>query len=279
MSIVILEQNVMVLQNTVARASITVQDAAGVAVDPVELHLDMMDLGGTKKIEDTWPSPATRIVRTAVGKFYIDIGNQVENSETDTPREWVLDWRIQMAVGGSYTHSLQKVKVISIKTASLLPELRLLIDKSKKLVNVIDGCFLGYSDSQLLSYLEGGLTNINAYQPSLTFTFEDFPFEYRQILIDASLITGVMSQELFAVDTDIPNYNDNGVSFVISHQQQLSGFLNALVGRLDRLIPQMKLQLIRSGALHVQMGPNFRLNTLVQTGPSGAAFRGVTFKW
>lgn len=134
------------------------------------------------------------------------------------------------------------------------------------------------SDSQLIAFLQGGLQNINAYQPSLTLSLENFPIEFKQILIDASLITGVMSQQLYAIDTDIPNYNDQGTSFVITHQQQLAGFLNQITARLDRLIPMMKLQLIQPGTLHIQMGPSFRLQTLMSAAPQGSIFRNVFFK-
>lgn len=278
MSIVILDQNVMVLQNTVARASITVQNSSLVNTDPFELHLDIMDLGGGIKVTDTWPAPATRIVRTAVGKFYIDFGNQTPNSETNGSAQWVSDWRIQMVSGGSMTHSIQKINVISIKTASLLPEFRLLIDKSRKLIDSNNECFLGYTDSQLLTYLEGGLSTINAYQPSVTFGLEDFPLTYKQILLDSALVVGVMSQQLFAIDSDIPNYNDNGTSFVINHQPQLAAVLNQVSQRLDKLIPMMKLQLINSGAVYTQMGGSFRLNQLMEAAPNGSLFRNVFFK-
>jgi hypothetical protein len=179
---------------------------------------------------------------------------------------------------GSQTHQLQNVNVISVREAQYLPDLRLMIDKSRKATTPNSNCYLGYSDSQLVSYLEGGLQNINAYQPSLTFTMENFPLEYRQILIDSALITGVMSQQLYAIDTDIPNYNDQGTAFVITHQAQLASYLNQVTQRLDRLIPMMKLQLIQPGSLHVQMGPSFRLQMLMDAAPQGSIFRGVFFK-
>lgn len=200
------------------------------------------------------------------------------NTLTDYAKEFILDWQTEMSAGGNRTNSLEKVKVISAKTASLLPELRVLIDKSTKFVDTKHQCFLGFTEGNLVGYLEGGLQNINAYQPSLTFTMENFPFEYKQILLDASLITGVMSQELYAIDTDVPSYNDQGTSFVITHQPQLASFFNRLTQRLDKVIPQMKLQLLQPGSLHTQMGPNFRLTQLMQAAPSGSLFRGVFFK-
>lgn len=278
MSVLVLEPNVIALQNTIERITITIQDANGVATDPTELQLSIFDLGGTAHVQDTWPAPAARLVRVSAGKFFIDIGNQTNNTETNAPYHWVFDWRIQMAIGGSFTHSIQNVNVISVKTAYMMPDLRLMIDKSRKITTPDEQCYLGYSDSMLVSFLEGGLQNINAYQPSLNFTLENFPLEYKQILIDSALITGVMSQQLYAIDTDIPNYNDQGTAFVITHQSQLASFLNQITQRLDRLIPMMKLQLINPGTLHVQMGPSFRLQTLMSAAPQGSIFRGVFFK-
>ncbi len=200
------------------------------------------------------------------------------NTETSSATDYMLNWKVTLISGGETTNVLQKVKVMSVYSASFLPDLRQIVDKSKKLIDPNNDVFLGYTDSQLMTYLEGGLTTINAYQPSVTFTFDNFPQTYKQILIDAALITGAMSQQLYAIDTDIPNYNDQGTSFVISHQQQLAGFLNQVTQRLDKLIPMMKLQLINSGYIHTQIGPNFRLNALIQASPSGALFRGIFFR-
>lgn len=200
------------------------------------------------------------------------------NSETNTPGDFLVNWVIQLSSGGERTDLIQPFRVITTRIASLIPALRQMIDKSHKLIDTANDCFLGYTDAQLVSYLDGGVQTINAYQPSVTFTLEDFPFAYRQILIDAALITGVMSQQLFAIDSDIPNYNDQGTSFVISHQPQLAAFLNQVTQRLDKLIPMMKLQLITSGSVHVQMGPGFRMQQLLDAAPSGALFRNMYFR-
>jgi len=281
MSLTILNyDNSLILVNTIYRVSINVADSSGTLIDPFRLKLNVFDLGGTSKLTDEWPGPPTptRIVQNTTGKFYVDFGSAVPNDETDSPQEYLFDWEIELVSGGKITHTAQKVKVISVKTASYLPEFRHLLDKSKKLVNTSNDCFLGYTDAQMLYYLEGGLQSINAYQPSLTFTMENFPLTYKQILLDAGLITGAMSQQLFAIDTDIPNYSDQGTSFVITHQAQLASFLNQVTQRLDKLIPMMKLQLIGPGSLHTQMGPNFRLQTLVEASPSGSLFRGIFFR-
>lgn len=361
MSISIVASNITTLLGTTERVSITVQDVTvdpPVNIDPYDLKLSVTGVGGDIRVYDTWPAPNNRIVRSALGEFYIDFGpptaeltadhsigsttltildavplvtaawpatgniivsygnadysetltyisvNIVNGTgtitlspgtpttvihslgasikgpsrETDGLEDILFDWRVQVSASSQIVYSIQKMSIVSHRAMSFIPELRLLIDKSRKVTAPDSDCYLGYTDSQLVSFLYGGLQNINAYQPSLNFTMENYPLAYKQILIDASLITGVMSQQLYAIDTDIPNYSDQGTSFVITHQQQLAGFLNQITARLDRLIPMMKLQLIQPGSLHVQMGPSFRLQTLMSAAPQGSIFRGIFFK-
>lgn len=175
----------------------------------------------------------------------------------------------------------QNVRIVTHRVLSLLQKLRLQIDKALKIVNTDpdNPCFLGYTDGQLLTYLEGGIQTINAYQPSGTFTFDTYPYSsYEFILIEAALVVGVMSQQLFAVDTDIPSWNDQGNAFVIQHQPQLAQYLNALTQRLDKMIPMLKLNFVSSGSLHIEAGPNYRLAQLINAAPSGSLFRNVYFK-
>jgi hypothetical protein len=198
--------------------------------------------------------------------------------ETNTCIEYLFDWRVQANPASQIVHTIQKITVVSHKVVSMVPDLRSLIDKTRKMVAPESECYIGYTDANLITYLQAGLSSINAYQPSLVFSFEDFPMAFKQILIESALIVGVMSQQLYAVDTDIPNYSDQGTSFVITHQAQLASFLNQVTQRLDKLIPQMKLQLIQPGTIYSQMGPNFRMQSLVEAAPGGSMFRGVYFK-
>lgn len=200
------------------------------------------------------------------------------NIETNSPQELLANWRITMASGDEQLNSMQKIKVISAKFAMFLPDLRLLIDKSRKLTSPQSECFIGYSEANLVQFLQGGLENINAYQPSLNFTIENYPMEYREILIESALISGVISQQLYSIDTDLQSYSDQGTSYVLSHQPQLASFLNQITQRLDKLIPMMKLQLLNPGSMHSRMGPDFRLNTLVSGSPSGSLFRNFYFR-
>lgn len=279
MSLLVLDKNIICLVGGTARVSIAIEDNDNNLVDPYMLKLRVLDEASNVKFEETWVDGVPgRIKRASVGKFYADFGNQVPNTETRSPAELMFNWEVQVTSTGQITYSLQKFKIISAKVASLLPEFRLMIDKSRKLIDINNDCFLGYTDGQLLSYLEGGVQTINAYQPTVYMDLESFPLSHRQILLEAGLVVGVTSQQLFAIDTDIPNYSDQGVSFVISHQPQLAGFLNQLTQKLDKLVPMMKLQFVNSGSVHVQLGPNFRLTQLVEASPTGALFRNMFFR-
>jgi hypothetical protein len=175
----------------------------------------------------------------------------------------------------------ENVRIVTQRVMSLISKLRLQIDKALKLIQSDPDypCFLGYTDGQLYTYLESGLQIINAYQPSGCFSIDTYPYQcYEFTLIEASLLAGVMSQQLFAVDTDVPNWNDQGNAFVIQHQPQLAQYLNFLSQRLDKIIPMLKLNFVSSGSLHIEAGPNFRLAQLINAAPAGALFRNVFFK-
>ena len=167
-------------------------------------------------------------------------------------------------------------KVVTHMMCSLINKFRLMIDKTMKIINndPSDPCYLGYTNGQLCTYLISGLQIINSYQPYGTFSLENFPYGgYDFILLETSLIAGIMSQSMFAIDTDIPQWNDQGNAFVITHYTQLAQYLNWLSQRLDKLIPAFKLHFVQSGSLHIETGPNYRLAQLINAAPSGSLFR------
>jgi hypothetical protein len=173
------------------------------------------------------------------------------------------------------------VKVITHRLCALINKFRLLIDKTHKFVSSDpnDPCYLGYSNGQLWQYLTSGMQIINSYQPYGTFNFYNFPYEnYDFILMETSLLAGMMSQSMFSIDTDIPQWNDQGNAFVITHYQQLASYINWLSQRLNTLIPQFKLHFVNSGSLHIEAGPNYRLAQLIQAAPNGALFRNMFTK-
>jgi len=217
----------------------------------------------------------TQLGLTAQGPIY----GYHRSGESTCSGTLLFIWKAS-APDSSYevAEAVQSVHIIPSVVYQMIPQLRLLIDKTNKLVDSSKGCFLGYTDTMLLQYLIGGLQSINAYQPYPQFSFETFPYrEFGNILVESALLWGVMSQTLYAIDTDVPSYSDQGTSFVINHQTALAQHLNWLSQRLDKTIPQFKLHFVNSGTVLTQQGPSYRLNTLMAAAPNGALFRNVFF--
>lgn len=269
----------LVIKDTIGRPQLNVYDSDGVLTNVDNVELIVMDHSGSTVVTDDFSVVGTRIVNTATGVYVFPFGDIAPNTETDDIGDYTFQWTI--TVSGESAVGVQVVKVVSVCAMSLLPYFKLLIDKSAKIVrdDPSNPCFLGYTNSQLMMYLEQGLSIINAYEPYPTFaTLETFPLLFKHILFEAGLVAGVMSQQLFAIDEDIPNFSDQGNTFVIQHAPQLAQFLNQVTQRLDKLVPQMKLKLVNSGALHVQAGSNYRTAQLLQAAPNGALFRNLYFR-
>lgn len=273
----------LVLQDTIERVDILVVDENGDPVDATEVHLKIFDAGGNLLIEDDYfapDDPPTHIVKPAgtTGQYYWPFGDDSFNDDnaTDTPGEFLFQWRVTGSTGTESVNIVQLVKVVSVTMMSLFPKLRLMIDKSAKLVDdaSTDPCFLGYTDWMLAVYLEGGLQIINAAPPYPTFAcIEEFPKIHEAILIDAAMFRALMSQELFAIDEDI-QYNDNGHSFSIDHYPKLSASLNGLWARLQQSVPLMKRQYLANGSVRIEYGTNWKFALVTAAAPSNSLFRG-----
>lgn len=218
------------------------------------------------------------LVLTALG---LTIGTFVrgvaQECESDGTRVWLFEWIAQDELHPSETIIVtQTVYIMPGSIYGLLPQLRLTIDKALKFVDPSQGSFLGYTDEQLLTYILGGIQTINSYQPSIFFTLDNFPYQqFGSMLIEAALLWGVCSQTLFSIDSDVTSYSDQGQSFVINHQGPLAAYLNSIGARLDRNVPLFKLHFVRTGSVYTQMGPNYRLQSLLSAAPNGALFRNV----
>lgn len=267
----------IVLMNSTDIVDIQVTDGNGFPTDATVLKLTIMNLGGTVLWSDDVSSLTTNIVKVngQQGYYYYPFG--VIAAQTASVGQYLFQWQVQTATSLA-DNIVQNVNVISPMTMSLLPYFRLMIDKSRKLVDPSNDVFLGYTDAQLVMYLEGGIQIINGYQPETSggFTLDNFPWTtFRHIGLECGLMSGVMSQQLFAIDTDMPNYSDQGISFVISHQPQLASFLQSLAQRLDKAVPAMKLQFVTTGSIHLQMGGGYGLNMLASAAPTGSLFRNM----
>lgn len=258
--------------NTTEDVSISVRDAEGNPVAASNLKLTVFTADSQVFI----PSyvAAGRITNPSLGQYVFTLGGDPLMAETNTAQTLMFLWQAD-----NQPSTTQQVNVVTIMTMSLLGRFQDQIDKSHKDVeeDPDNPVYLGYTTWQLLMYLYGGLGIIDSFQPSPTWpSLDAFPVvPYGQVLIDAGMLVGIHSQELYAVDTDIDQWSNQGNTFVISHFAKLEAFANTLWAQLQVLVPQLKLQFVNSGSLHIELGANYRLAQLLTASPSGGLFRGT----
>lgn len=280
----------LALKNSIERITLYVRDpATNVVADAAAVRLRVVDMADTTVLQDDFllgygnpPTLPTHIVKPLLttGQYYFPFGDISFDPKNTTSQsnKYVFVWSVDYTSGAESANIVQVVKVISAQTLSLVPLLRSLIDKARKGLNddPTNPCLVGYSDVQLVEWLELGLTAINAAQPYPVWChIDDFPACYQSLLIDSALITGLTAQAIFAIDTDIDSYSDQGVSFVINHHPKLLSMLQFLAAKLDKAVPAMKLHFVNNGSVYTQQGPNFRLQQLMQAAPGGMLFRNL----
>jgi len=277
----------VVLVNTVERTDFTLLDDSGVATDASSVTLNIYDSSQTLYLAQTYPAGSTRIQHPAVGYYYFNWGDYipspgVTNAENGQTGLFYLNWSVTpfttTPTGGEIINTVQTVVVISLKTSAILQQFRLHLDKALKPIidDPVAPMYVGYTEPMLLSYLAGGLSVINEMQPGAAgwARIDDFPDIHGQLLLDAAIWVAVNSQELFAIDTDIDSYSDQGNVWTILHQPKLAAFATRLYASLEKRVPQMKLQYVNTGMLHIEATTSYRLVQLMNAAPAGSIFRG-----
>jgi len=277
--------------NSIRRVDIELQDSTGALVDIDAtlgaggepngvLDLEITDVGGMSIYKESYYPPPMgvlepRIKKAAPGRYYIDLGKVPH--ETDNPQALLFNWHSRQNVTAEEVYRTQVVEVVSPRILSLLPSLRLLIDKTVKPNLPEKYCFIGYTDGMLILFLKLGLYKINEYEPYPVWEKLDyFPIElYASILLRAALYQGITSQLLFSIDTDVPQFSDSGHSFVLQHATPLAAFLNTLSSELDKSVPNLKRKFVNSGTISIEMRMDMAFSMLLASAPNGSLFRNM----
>lgn len=274
--------------NSQRRVDITVLDSSGNPADIVEeklstgdpkgeLDLEITDLAGTVVYSESyWPKsnpPKTRIKHSAIGAYYINYG--AEENETTPQGTYLFNWHARITDTTEDMYRTQVIEVVTPRVLSLLPRFRLMIDKTVKRIMPDKDCFLGYTDGMLICYLTMGLHMLNEYEPyPMWYSLDAYPLEYHSdILMKAALYVGVISQTMFAIDTDVPAFSDQGHSFVLQHATPLAAMAQNLRAELDKLIPIFKKKFVESGTVSIELRMNSAYYALLTSSPSGSVFR------
>jgi len=287
----------LVRVNSSRRINISLLTDAGVATDVDESVLPNGDPAGELSVEITtlmgeasiftesyWPNPVPdtrRLKRAAPGNYYFTLGesniaagdNSQETANTGT---FVGNWHARTDAISEDVYRTQVIEIVSPHVLALLPRLRLMLDKSLKVVVPSQQCYLGYTDGQLVLYLRSAVEYINSFQPYVQFQLEMFPsMTHGEILLQAAMYIALQSQLNFSIDTDVPSFSDSGHSFVLQHVQPISAYVSQLRTELENRIPKFKLHFVRSGTISVELKPDYAFAALMSAAPWGSVFKNM----
>ena len=250
-------------------------DAAGNASG--ELDLQITDVNGSIIYEEYyWPRPimgTPRITRVSTGKYQIKYGTVA--TETSNSGIVLANWHVRQNSTSDDWYKTQVIDIVTPRVLSVLPRFRLILDKSIKIVDLASYCTLGYTDAQLVIYLQSGLAHINEAQPYVMWAdLNNFPVDqYWNILGKSALMMALTSQILFSIDTDLPSFSSQGEAFMIAHSPQLKSLRDAISNELKIEIREFKLHFVQSGSISAEMRIGWSFYQMLQTAPNGAVFR------
>lgn len=242
------------------------------------LKLEITDFTNNVLLEDSYypkdPTKESRIERYSTGHYGLDWGE--DPKETQDPGTYLFNWTARIDENEEEIWRTQIVEIVTPRVLSLLPRLRLQLDKSIKVVNPEKFCNLGYSDSQLIMYLQAGLEKISVAQPYPTWMELDrFPIQHgADLLLSTALLSALESQYLFSVDTDVASFSDQGHSFAMTHFAPLKALYDSLSASLPQRIREFKLHYVSSGSIGLEFRIGWGFWQMVNASPPGATMRG-----
>jgi hypothetical protein len=243
------------------------------------LNLEVTDFNNNVLYSESyWPKDVSntnsRIIHIGTGHYGIKWGDG--DQETISPGTLLFNWNARVGLGTEEFYRTQIAEVVTPRVLSLFPRLRLQLDKSIKVLNPEQFCTLGYSDAQLLLYLQSGLERISQAQPyPMWMTLDAFPIQTAgEILITASMISALESQYLFAVDTDVQSFSDQGHSFVLTHFSPIKALYDSLLNSIGPRIREFKLHYVNSGSVMTEFRIGWGFWQMVNSSPPGSTFRG-----
>lgn len=235
--------------------------------DPDSLSLKVLD-NDTEVLSGDYP---TLISKEADGIYYIDAIGGTYDLTANAPKNFMFIWTYTNTAGGEVFTAVSNLYTIRQRTYDWFHMLRSQIDKSEKLYKD----FIGYQDGNILMYLQGGLSEINLFPPVTGFTLVNYPETYSQLLVNSATVVALTSQKLFAVDTDVLAYSDQGFSYQQDHFSRLNTVLTELLALVRDDLSRLKMEFTQLGSITVQVVPYYPLAVLLKTSAPGTLFRNL----
>jgi len=156
---------------------------------------------------------------------------------------YMILWTVTESASSTPRNIFQRVEGVNLKVLSIIPEVRMLIDKFQKGV----GSVTSYEDTDIHEYIVKGQSMINNFHPLTTWgVCVSSPMWYlNEFLVIAAAYYGLMAQYL--VEGDMA-FNFSGLSTVldVDRTSMLDTAINRMLDHVKELLPPAKMKLYRS---------------------------------
>lgn len=235
--------------------------------DPGVLHVTVIDESSTTVYSASLALGT--LLRHSTGSYYIEMTPSLFNT---APKRYMLTWGYSETSTSEVYYAISHLYVVSPLTYKWIPRLKLQIDKAVKTNNYQ---FIGYTDAELYYFLQGGVDEINSFPPITGFIIDTYPESFGQLLINSATVVGLISQKLFAVDTDVMTYSDQGFSYNLDHFARYNSVMTELLAHIKDQMRKFKMEFSCIGSVNVQAVPFFPAAVMLKTSPRGSLFRNL----
>lgn len=130
-----------------------------------------------------------------VGSYYADVPGTTIN-QLDS--YYMLVWNYQLTATTPFRTSIQTLWTAPLSVFKALPDLRMLLDKSQKPSDRVQG----YSDQDLARYLLMGIGLFNSKPPATAVTWTNMPDSVYPWIMQLSMLYALKAQMILEVDQD-----------------------------------------------------------------------------
>jgi hypothetical protein len=235
------------------RYIINITSNDGYLTDPNEIEARLVPENSDVPVAwyDTFDGENIRLLST--GKYEITIPPLPKN-------DYVLVIRYRFDESQRYETRIIKIKVVTTMYFSILPEIRLLIDKAQKSVNKIQG----YSDASILMAMDMSVDFFNEYPPVTHFCAEALMGNWRMLFIYGAVIWALKSQLVLEIDLSF-DYSGQTISLQYDHKGDISSYIQQLLeeyrGFMDKVKTHIALDAASIGTVGKRIYPS--ANTLI----------------
>lgn len=196
------------------RIYLEIRDHNGILANPTEVRVQVLDPSDGVVFDYTAPSP--QIGNPQGGIFYTDVLSTI-------PGDYLVIWTTRFP-DEEPVKTIKNIRYVSTAMFRMIPDVRLYIDKARKASDKT----IAFNPVDVALYIQNSVRDFNVQPPSSSLMLENFPEEYKEILILGAVIQSLIAQGLLAVDQDF-QYNDNGISLNIDHSTKLMGWFGQLM--------------------------------------------------